>query len=256
MLKLLRPIMSFTFFFLLALPALASHDGNGLPHGSMKGSFNLQIIAFDKCPSGDFTDSNRHMIAIKADFTSDVKTGTGKQAFLDSDVLKQNTIALAQGSDFQVTDGNACHGNGAAMTLPLTTANLDCSATTDPSCPDPSFSEYRVYVRLVGKPGSKLDATACGAEVEDTAFDANDTLEVLCSTESTVDLSRTSGKNGRPKFRDFSKELLTVCLSVDTDSGTCVQRVGLFDALLDNYMWKLDTQGRAHAQVRFVPVIP
>ncbi len=256
MLKLLRLLLPLTLLSLPALPAFASHNGNGLPHGSMKGSFNLQIIAFENCPAGDFTDSNRHMIAIKADFTSEVNTGTSKEVFMNDDLLKRNTIALAQGDDFQVTDGNACKGGGANMTLPLSIDNLDCSATPeDPSCPDPTFTEYKVYVRLVGKPGSKLDASTCGAEIDPELFGDPDTLEILCSTESTVDLARTSGKNGRPKFRDYTKELLTVCLALD-ETGECTLRTPLFGDVLSDYMWKLDTEGRAHAQLRFVPVLP
>ncbi|MDH3646797.1 MAG: hypothetical protein OER80_08495 [Gammaproteobacteria bacterium] len=250
MLKSRRLTISIAFFPLLTLLAFASHAGNGLPKGPMKGSVNLQIIAFENCPAGEFTDSNRHMIAVKANFAPDVKTGTPK-----GDFLKTNTIALAQGDAVQVIDGNACNRGGAELTLPLSIDNLDCSATPDdPSCPEPDFTEYRVYVRLVGRPGSTLDITACGAEVEDTAFDENDTLEVLCSTESTVDLARTSGKNGRPKFKDYSAELLTVCLAVD-DSSTCTQRVALFDPLLEDYMWKLETGGRPHAQLRLIPVL-
>lgn len=250
MLQSIQRALPYALITFLALPAL-SHAGNGIPTGPKKGSVNLQIIAFDNCPAGDFTDSNRHMIAVKADFSPDVHTGTPK-----GDFLKTNTIALAQGDEIRVTDGNACSRGGAELILPLTIDNLDCSSTPDdPSCPEPEFTEYRVYVRLVGKPGTSLDVTACGAEVEDTVFDANDTLEVLCSTESTVDLSRTSGKNGKPRFKDYTKELLTVCLAVDTDSGTCVERLPLFDSLLDDYMWKLDTNGRAHAQLRLIPVI-
>ena len=250
MLKSIQLTFPCALLTLLTMPAL-SHAGNGLPNGPMNGSVNLQIIAFENCPSGDFTDSNRHMIAVKADFSPDVHTGTPRDDF-----LRTNTISLAQGETVQVTDGNGCSRGGAEMTLPLTIDNLDCSDTPDdPSCPEPDFTEYRVYVRLVGRPGSTLDVTACGSEVDDTVFDENDTLEVLCSTESTVDLSRTSGRNGRPKFKDYSAELLTICLAVDTDRGTCVERLPLFDSLLDDYMWKLDTGGRPHAQLKLVPVV-
>ncbi len=250
MLKSTQRALPYALFALLTMP-VQSHAGNGLPNGPNKGTVNLQIIAFDRCPSGEFTDSNRHMIAVKADYSPDVQTGTPKDDF-----LRTNTISLAQGDAVQVTDGNACSRGGAELTLPLTTENLDCSvAPDDPSCPDPEFTEYRVYVRLVGRPGTSLDVTACGSEVEDTAFDDNDTLEVLCSTESTVDLSRTSGKNGKPKFKDYSKELLTICLALDTDSGQCAERLPLFDSLLDDYIWKLNTHGRPHAQLRLVPVI-
>ena len=45
--------------------AIAS-QGNGLPSGPKNGKFQLEVIAFDNCPAGDFTDSERHMIAVEA----------------------------------------------------------------------------------------------------------------------------------------------------------------------------------------------
>jgi hypothetical protein len=47
--------------------AMAS-QGNGLPDGSKSGKFQLEVIAFENCPAGDYTDSERHMIAVEAKF--------------------------------------------------------------------------------------------------------------------------------------------------------------------------------------------
>ncbi len=48
----------------MVVPAFAG-NGNQLPSGPR---YMLNVIAYDNCPAGDFTDSNRHMIAVKADF--------------------------------------------------------------------------------------------------------------------------------------------------------------------------------------------
>src|SRR5438552_13432922 len=59
---------------LLAQPALAQTKGNGLPSGQ-KLLYNLEVIAYaaNHCPAGDFTGSNTHRIAVKANF-SDLAT--------------------------------------------------------------------------------------------------------------------------------------------------------------------------------------
>src|SRR5262245_18806112 len=81
-------------------------QGNNLPSGPR---YMLNVTAFDNCPTGDFMDSNRHMIAVKANFdpySDPSKPLIGTQAGkLTSDLIKTNTIALKEGSDFQVLDG-------------------------------------------------------------------------------------------------------------------------------------------------------
>jgi len=55
--------------FALIIPLVYSislaGNANNLPSGPR---YMLNVIAFDNCPAGDFTDSNRHMIAVKADY--------------------------------------------------------------------------------------------------------------------------------------------------------------------------------------------
>jgi hypothetical protein len=89
-------------------------QGNNLPSGPR---YMLNVIAFDNCPAGDFIGSNRHMIAVKANFDpfsdpSEPLTGT-QAGKLASELIKTNTIGLKDGSDFQVLDGNACNKGGA-----------------------------------------------------------------------------------------------------------------------------------------------
>jgi hypothetical protein len=118
----------------LAVPVFAG-NGNGIPSGQ---HFLLNVIGYDNCPDGDFTDSNRHMIAVKASYAYD-PSGLNKSV-----TVKTNTIGLVPGSDFAVTDGNACNKGGAQFILPSDVATT-----------------YEVYVKLVGKPGTGIDVTTC-----------------------------------------------------------------------------------------------
>ena len=224
--------------------AIAS-QGNGLPSGPKNGKFQLEVIAFDNCPAGDFTDSERHMIAVEANFGESDLTGNqaGKYA---TELTKNNTINLAPSTDsnFHVTDGNAC-GSGkssATLELPITTDNCDpCDLS------NPEFTEYQVFVRLVGGPNTGIGATSCATDAGvDGVLGTTDDM-IICSTENVVEL-RTAGK--KPRYTDYTKELLTMVV----DLGNGLERVGIFDPRLLDYFWQWNTQGKAHAQLVFIPV--
>ncbi len=257
-------------FMCAALTATMSLGLIATPVHAKKGSFNLQVIAFENCPAGDFTGSERHQIAVEADFIADAgedNTGSGlttTQAGKNkNNIIRNNTIQLMQSPDdkFHVVDGNACSGNkgSAKLQLPITVDNLDCG-DQEADCPNPDFTEYRVYVRLVGKPYTGIGVTTCASEKDgqDTDNDG-ETDEVVCSTES-VELHRGKGKNSQPKWEDYTKELLTLCLDVsdtgDDDGldGICDIRFAVFDPTLEDYFWQWNTQGKAHAQLKFIPV--
>ena len=106
-----------------------------------KNLFQLEIIAYNgnNCPQGDFIGTSRRQIAVKAD-VSDNPNGK-----LVTDLVRQNDIRLAPG-EFQVVDGNACKDGEARFNLPLN----PIGGTLD----DPTFQNYKVYGRLVGKPGA------------------------------------------------------------------------------------------------------
>ncbi|MFZ2198024.1 MAG: hypothetical protein WAV13_09850 [Thermodesulfovibrionales bacterium] len=215
----------------LAVPAFAG-TGNGIPSGQ---HFLLNVIGFDNCPGGDFTDSNRHMIAVKASYAYD------PSGVVKSDTVKTNTIGLLPGADFAVTDGNACNRGGAEFMLPSDVA-----------------TKYQVYVRLVGKPGTGIDVTTCADEAIDVDGDGIIEDIVMCSTESVVE-TRYSGKTspdgtGKPITRNVTSELLTICLDTSGD-GVCDVRYNLFDPALEDYFWQWNTTGKAHAQLIFVPVV-
>jgi hypothetical protein len=226
--------------------------GNGAATG--RDGFMLNVIAYDRCPAGDFTDSNRHQIAVKADFQyggADLKGNQGGNR--TSTLLKDNTIKLSSsGVDggFQVLDGNACSKGGAELVIPITDANCGGDCAID----SPEFIQYKVYVRLVGKPGTGIGVTSCALEPDDN--DGTTDEYILCSTESVVEMRNTGGDKLR--FKDYSKQLLTLCLDTDVDGnldGQCDDRVALFDSSLEYYFWQWNTKGRAHAQLVFKPVL-
>jgi len=207
---------------MIAAPALAAP---GLPG---VGDFYLvNVHAYENCPNGDFTDSNRRMIAVKAGYTFDP---AGE--LQDVNLSKTNQIYLEPG-DFNVVDGNACNKGGALLNLPLDVATT-----------------YDVYVRLVGKPQTGIDVTTCADEGL-VDIDGDGTLEdvIMCSTESVVEMRAT----GKPVAVKVTQELLTICLDTDGDTE-CDVRYNLFDPALENYFWQWNTTGQAKAQLIFVPV--
>ncbi len=245
--KFLYVIAGLSITTFTAGTALAQH-GNGLPHGPKNGKFQVQVIAFENCPAGDFTGSERRMIAVEANFPADGNLESNQDGKLASELVKNNTIELAPSMDdkFHVVDGNAC-GRGkssAKLELPICYENCDTY-----SLDEPEFTEYKVFVRLVGGQNTGIGATTCATEI--VYDDVNDTeVEmIVCSTESVVEL-RTRGAKSKPVYTDYSKELLTMVV----DLGDGLERVGLFDPRLLDYFWQWNTQGRAHAQLVFIPV--
>ena len=220
--------------------ALAQTKGNGLP-GGQKLLFNLEVIAYDpnNCPQGDFTGSNTHRIAVKAD-VNDLSSVSGGTA---STLVRVNDIMLAPApltdQNFRVLSGNACVNGTATFQLPTnpcsTSLSVPCSIDTDPA-----FQNYEVYGRLVGAPHTGVTATTCATDPV--------TLLVVCSTESWVSVRASKGA---PKFTNVSKQLLSICLDTNADLK-CDTRYALFAPELTDFFWNWDTTGKAHAQLFFV----
>jgi hypothetical protein len=204
-----------------------------------KNLYELQIIAYDgaNCPQQDGIGTNRHQIAVKADVNDDPKGQFANQ------LIRQNDILLSAGDDFQVIDGNACNDGVARFQLPPVGdlgGNLE----------DPTFQEYGVYARLVGKPQTGVNVTTCATEAgEDLILGTDDDI-IVCSTESYVDVRM---KGTKPQWQNVSKKLLTVCLDTDLVAG-CDTRLALFDPALQDYFWNWNTTGKAHAQLVFVAI--
>jgi hypothetical protein len=223
--KSLRMIAGFVSMAVCALlvpsPALSAP---GLP--GVKDFYLLNVHAYDNCPNGDYLDSNRRMIAVKAYYTYN----PSGEPFLT--MPKTNTISLVPGDDFSVLDGNACNKGGAVFQLPSDVA-----------------TKYEVYVRLVGKPGTGIDVTSCADEAADLDGDGIVEDVVMCSTESVVETRGT----GKPVAVKVTSQLLTLCLDL-TGDGVCDRRFNLFAPELENYFWQWNTTGQAKAQLIFVPI--
>ena len=236
-------LICFVLSFVLTNTVVFASNGNGLLPGPR---YMLNIIAYDNCPNGDFTNSNRHMIAVQANYSLDQN---GKPA---ATLVRTNTIKLTAGpeDEFQVIDGNACNKGGAEFMLPLNP--FECGTEiNDPACTGENltFQEYKVYIRLVGKPNTGIDVTTCAIDPMDPANDTDDII--VCSTENVVKV-RTTGK-GKMVFEDVTRQLTTLCLDTD-ESGTCDTRVPLFSGDYYDYFWQWNTQGKAHAQLVFYPI--
>jgi hypothetical protein len=226
---------------LLLLAALAttgaqaqSTKNNGARVG--KAGFLLNVIAFERCPRGDFAGSNRRSIAVRADFVG----------LATDSVSTANKIFLQSGDDFLVEDGNACDADGARLQLPVDAAN--CRNCAAPPAVAPLFRGFEVRARVLGKPAGNAAITGCVSM-----------REIDPVTQAEVDTSLCSvGQNevwvgAGNEWQNASRQLLTVCIDTSGD-GVCDDRVGLFDSSGRDYWWSFDNAGRPHVQLVFFPV--
>lgn len=215
----------------LAAPAAyaQSTKGNGARVG--RTGYLLNVIAFERCPSGDFAGSNRRAIAVQADYTG---IATDRMSNV-------NKIVVRSGADVRVPDGNACDANGATLQLPVDAANCrNCASTTLPA---PTFRQYEVRARVLGKPAGAATITGCTEmPVIDPATQA-ETPTSFCS----VGQNEIWVGTGR-EWENVSRQLLTVCIDTSGDS-VCDERIGLFDSRGRDYWWSVDSSGRPHVQL-------
>ena len=76
MTRLVTVIAITLFGMLAASDVLAQNRGNGNGAKVGKNGFMLNVIAFEQCPSGDFIDSNRHQIAVQANYAGNARDKT------------------------------------------------------------------------------------------------------------------------------------------------------------------------------------
>jgi len=201
--------------------ALAAKDvtGNGSPSGP---HYNLNIIGVPKSKTALMYDNNGHRIF--------VLLGT-------KNVAKSTKIYLSEG-DFAVLDANGTDGNGARFQLP------------NPDPDEDGTTWYSVFIRVLGKPGGKIQMTTYATDPT--------TGEPVVSDLTLVKV-RLTGK-GKQKFENVSAELLYiyayVCVGYDAEGNPVYEymRVPLFSELLQDYLWKVDNNGCKLAQLRFYEV--
>lgn len=206
--------------------------------------FNLQLIAVPKGKSVDGTDSQGRRIFIK---------------------LSGNTRIMLSEGPFQVLDFNGTDGQ-AAFQLPANACvDPETGAVLD-TCPvdAPTFQCYSTWVAELGKPcnpsnencsavmalcggaGQTCEAGLCSGTGLACTIDTD--CEV-CSLEPVL-LTRTTG---RPKWRDVTKQLTTLCLDLVLGGSGCDTRIALFDEDFLDFFWSIDNAGLRHAQIRFYP---
>jgi hypothetical protein len=230
----------------LAAPAASGQNGNNNGARVGKTGFLLNVNAFERCPDGDFTGSQRRAIAVQADYT-------GNSADKASRI---NKIFVRSGGDFRVQDGNACDPTGAYFELPVTAGN--CANCRGATLRPPTFVEYEVRARVRGKPRGKATITSC---VEMLELDARTQAQVatsFCSVgEENIWVGTRDAAGGAVpnRWENVSTQLLTVCVDT-TGDGVCDDRIGLFDSVGEDYWWSVDNAGRPHLQLVFFPVRP
>ena len=105
---------------------------------------------------------------------------------------------------------------------------------------------YKVFVRVVGKPGGSGKLSTCGESINETTG----LTETVCSVD-TVTLTRTK----TPKFTDVTQQLTTVQYDVNSDGIIASnERVDIFDAAFQDYLWAYDNNGLKNVQLRFYPI--
>ena len=177
-------------------------------------------------PSG--AHYNLNLIGVPKGKSADMTGNQGHRIFVNliSSETSKTKILLAEG-DFAVLDANGTDGS-ASFRLPS---------------PDPDndgVTSYSVFARALGKPGGSGEIRTCATDPV--------TLEEFCSIYSTV-LVRNRGKQ---TFENVSRELLYVFVDLDAD-GT-LDRIPLFDAGLQGYLWDYDNNGLKLVQLRFYEV--
>jgi hypothetical protein len=122
----------------------------------------------------------------------------------------------------------------------------------------PTFREYEVRTRVVGKPGGRATITGCLEMIEVDAVTQVETATQLCSVGQDnirVAARNTGGGRIQNQWENVSTQLLTVCVDTSGD-GVCDNRIGLFDSRGEGYWWNFDTAGQPHLQLVFFAVPP
>jgi len=194
----------------------------GMVTPTVQQSYAAQSETGNGAPSG--AHYNLNIIGVPEDKTADLSGSNGHRIFVP---LEGNCRINLSPGDYQVLDGN-CTDGPAAFQLP------------NPDPDNDGVTAYSVFARALGKPGGNSTTTTC--------FDDAQTGDQYCSIYSMI-LIREKGQS---KFDNVSKELLYVY--ADTDGDGIVERIPLFNDILDQYFWSYDNNGLKLAQLRFYEI--
>ncbi len=194
----------------ISIPGIMA-TGNGATSGA---HYNLNLIGKAKTDilPNDYNSGHRIFVNLEA----------------------KSKIYLTQG-EFDVTDADATDGRG-GFQLPAP------NTVIDPNTGEVASSAYRVYVRVVGKPGGTGSLVTCGY-----TYDLTGTEIDTCSME----IVPLASHNGKPVFDDVTKELTTVLYDPDGSGPLLPVRVNIFDDEFAGYLWQLDNNGMKVIQLRF-----
>jgi hypothetical protein len=168
---------------------------------------------------------NLNIIGVQKDKTAAMDNNSGHRIFVK--LWGKTKILLAEGDDFRVLDANGTDGNGAKFQLP------------DPDPDDDMVTSYSVFARALGQPGGWSQTNTCFVDENGDLYCSLDTLTLVRG-------------HGQQKFRNVSKELLTVYADIDDDGVP--ERIGLFDDESYDYFWSYNNHGLKLAQLRFYPI--
>ncbi len=183
-----------------------SATGNGAMSGK---HFNLNLISIkniDQLPTND-------------------ETNNGNRIFVNFN--ERSKILLTQNWDgeFNVIDYIATRNDPAEFTLPAPeNVYNEAGQYVGPGA-------YRIFVRVVGKPGGSGNLTTCAVD----EFGAEDR-----STDAVINLAKSS------KFSDVTRELTTVLYDFDLDGD--LERIDIFDPMFEQYLWAFDNHGLKNVQ--------
>jgi len=174
-------------------------------------------------PSG--SHFNLNIIGVPKGKSASQTGNVGRRIFVALEGTSR--ILLSEGPDFVVLDANGTDGS-AAFQLPNPDADGD------------GITSFSVFARPLGQPGGSSRITTCATDPV--------TGEEICSLNSLVSV-RTKGKQS---FTNVSRQLLF--LDADIDGDGVVDRLSLFDPLLQDFLWQVDNNGLRLLQLRFYPI--
>jgi hypothetical protein len=202
--KSLVALLVLALVSMAVLPVLAAVQttGNGAPSGP---HYNLNIIGVSKEKNGGVWDNDGHRIFVKL-WGADTK------------------IWLVSGDSFNVIDSDGTDGSATLQLM-------------DPYPGTTTTAVYRIYVRVLGKPGGSMGMTSGFV----------DELGNYWYSLESVNLTRTKGAS---KFTDQTLKLTTIYVDMTNDGIDNPVRYYLFDNSLWSYFWDYDNAGLKLLQIR------
>lgn len=195
---------------------------------------NSQRVVGNEAPNG--AHYNLNIIGVQKDKTADMSGNNGHRIFVK--LWGKSKINLIEGDDFQVLDANGTDQDGAAFQLP--NPDPDGDGTT----------RYSIWARPLGTPGGSAKISLCADA------DLTDGYVEVCTADPLV----VTSSKGPSKFKDVTKQLLTILVVSDIDvygDGSKIIKAGrytIFDDTFEDYFWDYDNEGLKLLQLRFYPV--